>query len=100
MRDKTQHETYCLILRDTVHKIDARQSGKIAGHLWPRTSKPVKSDVAKMYYADTQHLVDYLQGWHWSNNDSMDILNDSGNKKLPVGPQDCKTRHTIVEYSC
>jgi len=34
MRDKTQHETYCLILRDTIHKIDARQSGKkIAGHL-------------------------------------------------------------------
>ena len=34
MRDKMQHETYCLILKDTIHKIDARQPGKkIAGHL-------------------------------------------------------------------
>ena len=30
-----------------------------------------------MESADTQHLADYLQGWHWPKiDDSMDILND------------------------
>ena len=75
---------------------------EIAVHLssYLLTAIETKSDVAKMNSADSQPLVDYLQGWHVTNSDSMDILNDSGNKKNPLGPQDCKTRHTIVKYSC
>ena len=33
MQDKTQQRTNCLIWRDIVHKIDAKQGKKIAGHL-------------------------------------------------------------------
>jgi len=64
MQDKTKQRTNCLILRHIVHKIDAKQGKKIAGHLWPPQAR--KSMPCGWTFVKTIYCQIYVWQYNWT----------------------------------